>query len=62
MKVVVPNMTCGHCKMKIENSLKDNGFDKVVIDLDAKTVEIDLAGKSEDLARQAIESKGYKIQ
>jgi Cu+-exporting ATPase len=62
MKLEVTNMTCGHCKMTIEKALKENGFNQVEIDLDAKTVEVDLAGKSEDLVRKVITEKGYEVK
>jgi Cu+-exporting ATPase len=62
MKVKVTNMTCGHCKMTIENALKANGFDKVEIDLDNRMVEVDLNGKAESDVVEIIESKGYEVQ
>ncbi len=61
MKVTVSNMTCGHCKMNIENALKENGFNNVEIDLDNKTVEVELNGKSEEEVVQVIEAKGYDV-
>lgn len=62
MTFEVANMTCNHCKMTIENTLKENGFTNVNIDLDAKTVAFDLNGKTEELARQSIEAKGYEVK
>lgn len=62
MKLVVTDMTCGHCKMTIEKALVENGFTDVVINLENKTVEFDLNGKTEEIARQTIEAKGYNIQ
>ena len=62
MKLEVTNMTCGHCKMTIEKALKENGFNDVEINLDDRTVEVDLAGKSEELVRSVIEAKGYEIK
>ena len=61
MKVTVSNMTCGHCKMTIEKALKEKGFNDVNIDLDTKTVEVDLAGKSESVVVEAIKAKGYDV-
>ena len=62
MKLEVTNMTCNHCKMTIENTLKANGFANVNIDLESKTVEFDLNGKTEELARTSIEAKGYEVK
>jgi len=62
MKVKVTNMTCGHCKMTIENALKANGFDQVEIDLDNRVVEVELKGKAESDVVEIIESKGYDVQ
>lgn len=62
MKLEVTNMSCNHCKMTIEKTLKENGFDNVNIDLASKTVEFDLNGKTEELARTSIEAKGYEVK
>jgi Cu+-exporting ATPase len=62
MKLTVTNMTCGHCKMTIEKALHQNGFSNVEIDLDSKTVEVDLQGKTEQEVREIITAKGYEIK
>lgn len=62
MKVKVTDMTCGHCKMSIENALKAKGFDEVSIDLDSKMVEVELGGKAESDVVEAIEAKGYTVE
>jgi Cu+-exporting ATPase len=62
MKLEVTNMTCGHCKMTIEKALKEKGFNNVEIDLDTKTVSVELAGKTEAEVRSTIEAKGYEIK
>jgi Cu+-exporting ATPase len=61
MKVVVNDMTCGHCKMTIEKALKENGINDVAINLEDHTVEFDLAGKTEAEAINIIEEKGYTV-
>jgi Cu+-exporting ATPase len=61
MKVVVNDMTCGHCKMTIEKVLKENGISDVNINLEDHTVEFDLNGKTEEQAVSYIESKGYTV-
>ncbi len=62
MKLTVTNMTCGHCKMTIEKALQQNGFSDVEIDLESKTVEVNLQGKTEQEVREIITAKGYEIK
>lgn len=62
MKITVTNMTCGHCKMTIEKALKENGFGEAVIDLDVKSVEFDLHGKTLEEAVNVITAKGYEVE
>jgi len=62
MKFTVSNMSCGHCKMAIEKALAENGFGEVNVDLDSKTVDVDLNGKTEQEARDVITAKGYDVE
>lgn len=62
MKVNVTDMTCGHCEMTIKKALGENGFDKVDINLDDRTVELDLKGKDIKEVVSIIESKGYTVK
>lgn len=62
MKLEVTNMTCGHCKMTIEKALNEKGFKNVEADLATKLVSFELNGNTEEVARQAIEAKGYEIK
>ena len=62
MKVKVPDMTCGHCKMSITNALNAKGFDKVDIDLESQMVEVELNGKPETDVVEAIQGKGYTVE
>lgn len=55
-------MTCMHCKMMIENALKENGIKHIAIDLTTKIVELDLNGKTEEEVRNIIIAKGYEIK
>ena len=59
MKVTVPDMSCNHCRMRIEKSLAAvPGVEGVFVDIDKKTVEIH--GKYDTKAAvQAIEDAGY---
>lgn len=56
-KLSVPNMSCMHCVMKIEKTLKDN---KIVgkVDLKTKTVEVD----KEKEAREVLAKIGYPVK
>jgi copper chaperone CopZ len=48
--------------MRIEKALKDAGFKKVVIDLDTKTVTIELGKKTVEDAKLAVTKIGYNFQ
>jgi len=43
----VPDMSCGHCKMKISSALEELGVKDFSVDLDSKTVRV----KTEDLEK-----------
>jgi copper chaperone len=55
----VPDMSCGHCKMHIEEGLKNWGkADSWTVDLDSKTVSVESA-ESETAVKRIIEDEGY---
>lgn len=60
----VEGMSCGHCKMAVEKSLKNiSGVQDAVVDLEAKTVKVSYdAGKAtrNDLEK-AITDAGYEV-
>jgi len=62
MKVNVTDMTCGHCEMTIKKALGANGFDDVKVNLDDRTVELDLNGKEASEVVTIIESAGYTVK
>lgn len=62
MKVNVTDMTCGHCEMTIKKALAENGFNDVDVNLDDRTVELDLMGKDVKEVVSIIESKGYNVK
>lgn len=62
MRFLVDNMTCNHCKMRIEKALKDAGFKKVDINLETKTVTIELGKKTVEDAKLAVTKIGYNFQ
>lgn len=62
MKFVVDNMSCIHCKNKIEKALKDLGIKKVKIDLETKTVTVALKKHTVQEVKQTINSIGYNFE
>ena len=55
----VSDMSCGHCKMRIENAFKAWGkADSCTVDLNAKKVVVESAENAEVVAR-VIEDVGY---
>ena len=58
----VPDMTCNHCKMTIENAVNALGtVDTVEVDLDTKIV--DVAGSAGvDKVVSAIRDSGYTVE
>ncbi|MFO7890496.1 MAG: permease [bacterium] len=61
-EVTVPDMTCKHCKMTLENTLqKVKGVDKILIDLDKKSVSIEGEADPEQI-KKAIKQAGYRVE
>jgi copper chaperone len=57
--VKVEDMTCGHCKARIEKSLKDAvNPSKVDVDLGSKTVVVETEA-SREAVFEAIDDAGY---
>lgn len=58
----VPGVTCGHCKMAIENEVGQvPGVERVEVDIEAKRVAIDGTAE-EDAILAAIAEAGYEVQ
>ncbi len=60
----VQGMTCGHCKMSVENALNElDGVSTAKVDLDAGKVEVnyDEAKVSLENMQEAIEDQGYDV-
>lgn len=62
MRFFVDNMTCKHCKMRIEQTLKDAGFSKASIDPASRTVTLKLGNKTVEDVKNAIEGIGYHFE
>ncbi len=57
----VPDMTCNHCKMRIENTVSSlEDIDSVNINLDKKLVAVEGDASEKDI-RQAIQDSGYSV-
>jgi copper chaperone len=60
----VPEIHCGHCKMSIEGAVSAvPGVERVEVDIDASTVDLDYDGTDTTLAAivEAIEDVGYEV-
>jgi len=53
----VPDMSCGHCKMRITKALEEAGFYAFDVALETKTVTVEAADS--DAVRAAIDEAGY---
>lgn len=63
MKLLVKDMTCGHCAGVITEAIKN--LDKAAhinIDLNSKVVDIDTKKLDEDAVMDAIADEGYEPQ
>jgi len=57
---LVPGMTCDHCRVAVTDEVgKVPGVDTVVVDLQAKRVEVRGAGIDGDAVVAAIDEAGY---
>jgi len=59
----VEGMSCGHCVSAIEKALNQLGVNKVIVDLQGKSVEVefDSGTVSLDAIKEAIEDQGYDV-
>ncbi len=62
IKVIVKGMTCNHCKMNVENSIKKlSGIESVMADVDRKEVTLRGDNISMDEIKSAVEGIGYEF-
>ena len=59
----VEGMSCNHCKVAVENALKQIGVDKVEVDLVAKKVSASFSAEkvTVDNIRKSIADAGYEV-
>jgi copper chaperone len=59
--IKIEGMSCGHCKMAVENALKEvAGVTNVYVDLDKKEAVVAGSASITDL-HQAVEEAGYAV-
>ena len=61
----VEGMTCGHCKMSVENALNNlEGVQTAEVNLDAGNVAVtyDEAKVNQEAMKEAIEDQGYDVE
>ncbi len=61
--ITIEGMSCNHCKMKVENALKDiKGVTSVSVDLESKQAVITMSKEVKDkVFTKTIEKLGYKV-
>ena len=61
--IKVDGMHCNHCKMRVEKALKAiKGIDSALVNLEAKTAEIESATEIDDaLIDAAVDDAGFKV-
>ncbi len=59
----VEGMSCGHCVAAIEKALKQVGVNKVNVDLQNKSVQVEFDNSkiTTDAIKEAIEDQGYDV-
>ena len=59
----IEGMTCGHCKMKVENTLNDlNQVDSAEVDLIDGSCEVEMNSEiNSDELKKIIADAGYKL-
>ncbi len=65
MDISVAGMTCGHCKMAVENALKTlDGVTMAEVDLSANKVAVkfDESQVSYEKLKKSIKDAGYEVQ
>ncbi len=58
-KIEVGGMSCGHCVMRIENALKENGINGAEVKVGE--VVADFGGMSDADIKEIIESLGFDV-
>jgi len=61
--IFIKGMTCGHCKMRVENALREiDGVENVLVDLGEGKAELRMSREVGDSEfRFAVEDAGYEV-
>ena len=61
--IFIEGMSCNHCKMRVENTLKElDGVTNAVVQLDKKLAEIDLSADiTNQVLTEAIDDIGFDV-
>ncbi len=61
--MIIEGMSCNHCKMRVENTLKElEGVTDVQVDLEKKSAELVLSEDVTDaVLTEAVEDAGYDV-
>ena len=62
--ITVEGMTCGHCKMRVEQAVSAlKGVTKAVVNLEDKAVTVDYAADQVEASqiKEAIKASGYQV-
>ncbi|MFH5881700.1 MAG: heavy-metal-associated domain-containing protein [Candidatus Izemoplasmataceae bacterium] len=62
MKYEVSNMTCNHCKKRIEDTLSESGVSKFEVLLEEKALIVSSNELDDEAIKSLIMSKGYDIK
>lgn len=61
--IFIEGMSCNHCKMRVENTLKElDGVTDVVVQLDNKLAEVELSTEiTNEVLTEAIDDIGFDV-
>jgi copper chaperone CopZ len=61
IKLIVTNMSCGHCQLKIKAELESNNYKVIKIDMDNNSVLIDAKSSDVNKLKRILDSINYVI-
>jgi copper chaperone CopZ len=61
IKVIVTNMSCGHCQLKINAELEANNYKVIKIDMDKNSVLIDTSSNQVNRIIRILDSINYLV-
>lgn len=62
MKIKIGGMSCGHCKMRIENAFKAMGYQKYTVDLAGGSAEVEAPEEDRTKIVSEIEDLGFDAE